>query len=46
MPKVQLMLMHAASYALKKVQLMQIVFSGKVTVIATYHGKAIITRKT
>ena len=44
MPKVQLRLTQAVSYALKKVYLMRIVFSGAMEVIATYHGKAIITR--
>ena len=42
MPKVQLNLTHTASYALKKVPLMQFFFSEAVVVIATYHGKAII----
>ena len=45
MPKAQLKLTHAASYALKKVHLMQIFFSEAVAVIATHHEKAII-RKT
>ena len=46
MPKVELRLTHAASYALKKLYLMHIFFSEEVAVIATYHGKAIITRTT
>ena len=46
MPELQLMLTHAASYALKRVYSMQFFFSEEMTVITTYHGKAIITRIT
>ena len=43
MPKVQLMLTQGASYALKKLYLMHIFFSGAMTVIATHHGKVMMT---
>ena len=43
MPKVQLMLTHAASYALKEEALnADLLSSEDVAIIAIYHGKAII----